>query len=148
MEKSRITLNISKKLRKAPWGSILSTMRQRLKKTGKLLMERRKEKDLRIEKKVGLMRMALLHRLERKAKERVDTSFLLDMIELIQRLEELVENYQSDLEIWVEFLEIIEKKLEEEGLLVEDEEALKQAKRLKKAVERLRTRLEASSKTG
>ena len=98
--------------------------------------------DRRMEKKLGMMRMALLDRMHKRLKENVDVDFLVEMIEFMARAEELVEQYEHDVGIWEEFLELLEKKLEKEGLVTSDEELNAQMGRLRKAVGKLREKMD------
>jgi len=130
------------RLREVPWKRLIVEMRKKVEGSSRRLLDKRRSTDVRMEKKLGMMRLALLQRMHAKLKQEIDAQFFLDVIELLTRAEELLEEYEHDVGDWLEFLELLEKKLEEEGLLLEDEELIDQSKRLKGAVDKLRTKLE------
>ena len=130
------------KLREVSWKKLIMSMQKRVEATSRRLLAGRKATDVRVEKKLGMMRLALLHQLQVKMTQEVDTKFFLEVIELINRAEELLEQYEHDVAEWKEFLEILEKKLEEEGLIVSDEELEEEARRMREAVLRLKAKLE------
>jgi|GEM_PF-3447232 len=132
----------STRLRGTSWKQMIVRMRERVEKAEKLLASNRAVKDARLQKKLGMMRLAILNQLEIKKTQEVDTAFLLETIDLINRMEEMLEQYEMDILEWFEFINAIEKKLEEEGMLVEDAELAKQSMRLKSAIDRLRSKLE------
>lgn len=107
----------------------------------KLTAKRATREDRRMEKKLGMMRMALLDRMHKGLKESIDVDFLVEMIEFMARAEELIDQYEHDVSAWEEFLELLEKKLEKEGLVTNDAELNAQMDRLKKAVGRLREKI-------
>jgi len=130
------------KIREIPWKQLIIKMKERIERAERLLEANRKAKDVRLQKKLGMMRLALLHQLEAKKTQEVDIAFLLETIELVNRMEEMLGRYEADIVEWYEFLNAIEKKLEEEGMIYEDEELAKQSARLKSAIESLRSKLE------
>lgn len=130
------------KLKDVPWKKLISEMRKKVDESGRRLLEKRHTTDMRLEKKLGMMRLALLQQMHAKLRQEVDARFFLDVIELISRAEELLEQYEHDVSDWLEFLELLEKKLEEEGMLLGDEEALEQGRRLRGAIDKLRRKLE------
>ncbi len=130
------------RLKELPLKDLLIRMRKTVERTSKLLLAKRGAADVRMEKKLGMMRMALLDRMHRKLKEPIDVDFFMEMIEFINRAEELLEEYEHDVSEWQEFLDMLDKKLQEKGIIVEDEELLEQSRRLRGAVDRLRTKLE------
>ena len=131
----------SKRLKQIPWNKLLKNMRSKIEDSERKIDTRRKIDDISTEKKLGMMRLALTHKLQKKMKQEVDTSFFLDIIDLLARATELTELYEEDLEEWIEFLDMIERKLESEGLVVENEEMLEQSRRMKVAIDKLRRKL-------
>jgi len=130
------------RIREIPWKRLIVRMRDRVEEASKLLLEKRRPTDIRLQKKLGMMRLALLHQMHQKQNQEVDVSFLLETIELITRMEELLNQYEQDVLEWLDFLSGIERKLEEEGVLEGDEELAEQANRLKGAIQNLKTKLE------
>jgi len=125
-----------------PWKTLIVDMREKVEESSRRLLQKRHTTDVRLDKKLGMMRLALLHQMHAKLKQEVDTKFLIEIIELINRAEELLENYEQDVRDWLEFIELLEKKLEAEGKLEGDEELEEQGTRLKKAINRLKGKLE------
>ncbi len=130
------------KLKEIPWKKLVVDMRRKIEQSGNKLIEKRRSTDVRLEKKLGMMRLAILQQMHAKLKQDIDSKFFLDIIELLDRAEELLEEYEHDVTDWLNFLELLERKLEEEGMLLEDEDMIDQSKRLKHAIDRLRTKLE------
>jgi len=130
------------RIREMPWKQIIVRMRDRVEETGRLLLEKRRPTDVRLQKKLGMMRLALMHQMHAKHGQEVDVAFLLETIELINRMEELLNQYEQDVGEWLDFLSALEKKLEDEGVMDADEELAEQARRLKGAIANLKTKLE------
>ena len=142
MERKSVAHHVNR-LRELPLRDLLVSMRKLVEKTSRLLLAKGGgAAEMRMQKKLGMMRMALLDRMHRKLKESVDVDFFVEMIDFIGRAEELIEQYEHDTTEWQEFLDLLEKKLEAEGIIVETAELKDQNRRLKEAAEKLRAKLE------
>lgn len=129
--------------REMPVKEMLIKISEIVERAGKsVLAKRSTPADIRMEKKLGMMRMALLDKMHKKMKENIDVDFMVEMIEFIARAEELIEQYEHDVSEWQEFLDLLERKLEREGVVSSDEDLKEQHSRLKNAVDKLRGKLD------
>jgi len=131
------------KLREVPWRALVAGMGSRVASSARALASKQAPRDQRTHKKLGMMRLSLQNRvasMHARAKAEVDPAFIIEAVDLVRRMEESIEQYEHDLEAWREFINVLEARLAETGLIT-DEEMAEQAKRLTHAITRLKTKI-------
>lgn len=104
-----------------------------------------REKRIRLEKELIMTKLILMEEIKKASKPRIELSakFLVKIVRLLERCDELIQAYNLEMDAWLEFLFIVIEKMKKEKLIVhkppfkEEEIVRKEFRKMKDSIENM-----------